>query len=155
MTSGGAAVPAPDALFGRRAPTISAITIKPTTPPTTKLCLRRLFMAYLSNRCLFSRLFFWFFNRRDVSHERNSAPPMPKSHVFPKGPNSLICREMSFGEATCLVKLPGWHCRVCGSVPVLRHQLGQVGHHMEQNPDLHRWCTDHEQRFGNPCSYTA
>jgi len=80
---------------------------------------------------------------------------MPKSHVFLKGPNLLICREMTCGKVTCLVKLPGWHCRDCGTVPVLWHQLFQAGHHMEKNPDLLRCCADNEQRFGNPCNSVA
>jgi hypothetical protein len=130
--------------------------IKPTTPPTTRLCLRRLFMAYLSNRSLFSKEFFWFFLKRlDVLHETISAAGVPKSHVLPKGRNLLILCEMSRVVIAPRVSLPVWHCRDCGSVPVLWHQLRQVGHHMERNPDFLRRCTDHEQRFGNPRSYIA
>src|ERR1700675_662774 len=71
---------------------------------------------------------------RSSSIWSKSAPRLPKCLVFPREANLLIWREMSSAGVARLVKLPRWQCRICGSVPVLRHQLCWVAHHMEVNP---------------------
>jgi len=55
---------------------------------------------------------------------------LPKCQASQKERNLLICRQIGCGETIRLITLPGWSCRICGSVPDLRHQMCQIAHHM-------------------------
>ena len=55
---------------------------------------------------------------------------LPKCQASLKERNLLICRQIGCGETIRLITLPGWSCRICGSVPDLRHQMCQIAHHM-------------------------
>jgi len=45
----------------------------------------------------------------------------PKRRGFRGPPNLLICIGMANRKSLRWITLPAWHCRICGSVPVLWH----------------------------------
>src|ERR1700730_7705457 len=64
MTSGGATVAAPDACFGRIAPTIKEIMTKQIPPANARLRVRGLFIGYLRNPSTFIKFFSEPFKQR-------------------------------------------------------------------------------------------
>src|SRR5271170_7203555 len=71
----------------------------------------------------FMQSILWVIQAAGRYHTRNNAERLPKCHRFLKEPNLLINREMRRGEIAQSFQMPRRQCRICGSVPVLRHQF--------------------------------